>query len=132
MRYILDDEGYIETISFLYTVECNNKSCTGYKGTVPEGYSSLIEWSENAVIQAYKIVNGSLVYDANKETELIAKWEQEKKESETVDVDLSDYIKREEVSLVGKTGNYSDLLDEPVSLTNSEIEELLNIQEGGI
>ena len=128
MRYILDSFGYIETISFLYGIECNNKSCTEYKGTVPEGYTSLIEWSEKATIQAYKIVEGNLVYDADKENELIAKWEKEKEN--TTDADLTDYIKREEVSLVGKTGKYSDLLDEPVSLTNTEIEELLNNQEG--
>lgn len=126
MRYILNDEGYIETISFLYEIECNNKSCTEYKGTIPEGYSSLIEWSENAVIQAYKIVDGNLVYDAAKETELIAKWEEEQKETDIGNVDLTEYIKRVEVSTVGKTGKYSDLLDEPVSLTNTEIEVLIN------
>lgn len=74
MRYILDDLGYIETISFLHEIECNNKTCTEYTGSIPEGYSSLLEWSENAVIQAYKIVNGNLTYDANKQTELETEW----------------------------------------------------------
>lgn len=75
MRYTLNDAGYIETISFLHVVECNNKTCTEYIGTIPEGYSSLAEWSENAVIQAYKIVDGNLVYDADKENQLITQWE---------------------------------------------------------
>lgn len=77
MRYILDDLGYIETISFLHEIECNNKTCTEYTGSIPEGYSSLLEWSENAVIQAYKITNGNLVYDASKEAELEANWEKQ-------------------------------------------------------
>lgn len=77
MRYILSDEGYIETISFDYQVECNNKSCTEYTGTVPEGYSSLAEWSENAVIQAYKITNGNLTHDPDKETDLLNEWEKQ-------------------------------------------------------
>lgn len=125
MRYILDNEGYIETISFLYGIECNNKSCTEYTGEVPVGYNSLEEWNENSIIQAYKIENGNLVFDEAKATELEARWEQEEK-NHTGNVDLAEYIKREEVSLVGKTGKYSDLLDEPVSLTNTEIENLIN------
>lgn len=79
MRYILSDEGYIETISFDYQVECNNKSCTEYTGTVPEGYSSLAEWSKNAVIQAYKITNGNLTHDPDKETTLLSEWEKQTK-----------------------------------------------------
>lgn len=74
MRYTLNNEGYIETISFLHAVECNNKTCTEYTGTIPEGYSSLAEWSENAVIQAYKITNGNLTHDPDKEAELIDEW----------------------------------------------------------
>lgn len=98
MRYILSDEGYIETISFDYQVECNNKSCTEYTGTVPEGYSSLAEWSEKAVIQAYKITDGNLTHDPDKETTLLSEWEKQKKcilwegvyyMNETQEVDLS-------------------------------------------
>lgn len=77
MRYILNDEGYIETISFNNEITCNDKSCTEYTGTIPEGYSSLVEWNENAVIQAYHLVDGNLTYDADKETELLSKWEEE-------------------------------------------------------
>lgn len=125
MRYILNNEGYIETISFTNPIVCNG-SCTEYTGAIPEGYSSLLEWSENAVIQAYKIVDGNLVYDADKENQLIIQWENEKVEDDTSNVDLTEYIKKAEVSEVGKTGNYNDLLDEPIPLTNTEIEELIN------
>lgn len=78
MRYILNDEGYIEEISFLHEIECNNKTCTEYTGTIPEGYSSLAEWSEIAVIQAYKIVDGNLTYDPDKETALETDWKTHK------------------------------------------------------
>jgi hypothetical protein len=79
MRYILNDEGYIETVSFNYQVECNNKSCTDYTGSVPTGYETLAEWSENANINAYKIVDGNLTYDSNKDAELQALWESQRK-----------------------------------------------------
>ena len=75
MRYILNNEGYIEIISFSNEIECNNKTCTEYTGTVPSGYSSLAEWSKNAVIQAYKIVDGNLTHDPNKEEELEEEWQ---------------------------------------------------------
>lgn len=74
MRYILNDSGFIETISFDYQVECNNKSCTEYTGSVPTGYESLAEWSELANINAYKIVNGNLTYDSNEDTRLQNLW----------------------------------------------------------
>ena len=70
MRYILDDLGYIETVTFGGPVTCNNKSCTEYAGETPEGYDSLEEWDENANIRAYKIVDGNLVYDANRDAEI--------------------------------------------------------------
>ena len=74
MRYILNDEGYIETVSFTYEVECNNKTCTEYTGSVPTGYETLAEWDENANINAYKIVDGNLTYDSAKDTELQTLW----------------------------------------------------------
>ena len=74
MRYILNNENYIEEISFSNEIECNNKTCTEYMGIVPTGYSSLLEWSEIAVIQAYKIVDGNLTHDPDKETALLNEW----------------------------------------------------------
>ena len=74
MRYILNDSGYIETISFNYMVECNNKLCTEYTGTIPIGYETLSEWSENANINAYKIVDGNLVFDSEEDARLQSLW----------------------------------------------------------
>ena len=57
------------------------------------------------------------------------------KNLESGDIDLTDYAKKEELqayakndelSTVAKTGRYYDLTDEPVSLTNTEIENLIN------
>jgi len=74
MRYILNDSSYIETISFNYQVECNNKSCIEYTGEVPTGYESLAEWSELANINAYKIVDGNLTFDSEEDTRLQELW----------------------------------------------------------
>lgn len=75
MRYILDDSGYIEEVTFGAMIECNNKGCTEYTGTIPDGYTSLVEWSDNANIRAYKIVDGNLTFDADRDAELQAEWE---------------------------------------------------------
>lgn len=57
------------------------------------------------------------------------------KNLESGDIDLTDYAKKEELqaytktqdlSTVALTGRYYDLLDEPISMTNSEIENLIN------
>lgn len=88
MRYILDNEGYIESIAFGSYIECNNKSCTEYTGSIPTGYNSLCEWADNANIRAYYLVDGNLTYDSVKDQELQAKWEQESqsKPQETVTI----------------------------------------------
>jgi hypothetical protein len=82
MRYILNDNGFIETISFNYMVECNNKLCTEYTGTTPSGYETLAEWSENANINAYKIVNGNLTYDSEEDARLKSLWASQENEND--------------------------------------------------
>lgn len=72
MRYILDENNYIKAVSFGSQVICDGVSCTEYTGSIPSGYSSLGEWVSNAVIQAYYISAGELVYDAAKEAEIEA------------------------------------------------------------
>lgn len=74
MRYILNNEGYIETISFNNKITCNDKSCTEYTGTIPDGYTSLVEWAENANIRAYKLEDGNLVFNSFKNDELNYEW----------------------------------------------------------
>lgn len=74
MRYILDDNGYIEAVSCNH-IECNNKGCQEYTGAVPTGYNSLAEWAEKAIIRAFKIVDGNLVFDEARATELETEWD---------------------------------------------------------
>lgn len=88
MKYILDNNNYIEEVVFGASVECNNKSCTEYTGNIPTGYTSLENWADSANIRAYKIVNGNLVYDSAKDAELQAKWEQEANENKPVKIKL--------------------------------------------
>lgn len=84
MRYILDSKGYIEETTFGGIIICNDKECTEYVGSIPEGYDSLEDWNENATIQAYKIVNGNLVFDEERELELIQQQEKEDEENQFV------------------------------------------------
>lgn len=65
MRYILDNDGYVEAVS-CNPFECNDKGCTEYKGLIPLGYYSLAEWIEKANIRAYKIVDGTFTYDPDR------------------------------------------------------------------
>lgn len=77
MRYILDDLGYIEEVSFGAEIICNDKNCTEYIGDIPDGYENLLEWSVNANIRAYKIVDDNLVFDENRNAELQTLYKQE-------------------------------------------------------
>lgn len=74
MRYILDDSGYIDSVSCT-PFNCKDKSCQEYTGTIPSGYETLAEWAQNANIRAYKLVAGNLTYDEAKAAELEAEWE---------------------------------------------------------
>lgn len=76
MRYILDNSGYIDSVSCT-PFNCKDKSCTEYTGTIPDGYETIAEWAQNANIRAYKVVEGNLTYDEAKAAELEAKWAQE-------------------------------------------------------
>lgn len=83
MRYITNENGYIQAVSFNNILECQNKSCTEYTGTVPTGYESLSEWNENANINAYKIVNGNLVFDSEEDARLQSLWASQQANSGT-------------------------------------------------
>lgn len=65
MRYILDDNGYVESVSCNH-IECDFKGCTEYKGLIPLGYYSLEEWATKGNIRAYKIVDGTFTYDSDR------------------------------------------------------------------
>ena len=63
MRYELDDKGYILNVFF----GCYGSECIEYTGETPEGYETLSLWAENANIKAYKLIDGNLVYDENRD-----------------------------------------------------------------
>lgn len=69
MRYILDDRGYVKYCSNTY-ITCENKTCTSYEGTIPNGYETIEEWVQKANIRAYKIVDGNLTYDSDEDARL--------------------------------------------------------------
>jgi hypothetical protein len=75
MKYILDDLGFIEAVSY-HPIECDNKTWLEYTGAIPEGYESLDDWILNANIRAYKIVENNLTYDAARDAALEAEWEE--------------------------------------------------------
>lgn len=77
MRYILDNDGYIEEVSFGGIIACKNNTCTEYIGEIPQmiddnekQYADLEEWCSiecsNERLNAWKIVDSNLVYDENK------------------------------------------------------------------
>lgn len=65
MRYIVNANNYITTISFGCYVECQDDGCTEYTGSVPTGYTSLEDWyaDEAEKLYRWKIVNGQLTLD---------------------------------------------------------------------
>lgn len=80
MRYILDADGYVSICSET-NITCENKTCTAYTGTVPDGYDSLIDWhtQERERLNAWKIESGNLVFDEDKYNQLKAIYEAETK-----------------------------------------------------
>ncbi len=133
MRYILNNEGYIEELSFSREIECNNKTCVEYMGIVPTGYSSLLEWSEIAVIQAYKVIDGNLTHDPTKETALLNEWaiQKEKNKPEVIGNKVTSIseestdIQYPSAKCLYRTISNLDIPDVQ-SLSNTEIENLIN------
>lgn len=78
MRYRLDANGYVESVFW----GCYSNGCAEYTGTVPNGYTDLNDWSTNALINAYYLVNGNLVLDEEKLADLEAKIEQDSIDNE--------------------------------------------------
>lgn len=74
MRYETDVNGYITCVVW----GCYTPGSTEYNGEIPAGYSTLVEWADNACINAYYIdKNGNLVLDAEREAELKIIYEQQ-------------------------------------------------------
>lgn len=133
MRYILNNENYIEEISFSNEIECNSKTCTEYMGIVPTGYNSLLEWSEIAVIQAYKVVDGNLTHDPDKETALLNEWaiQETRNKPEVIGNKVTSInenstdIQYPSAKCMYRTISSLDIPDVQ-SLSNTEIENLIN------
>lgn len=77
MRYILNGEGYLYQVSFGAEISCSLGNCTEYIGDIPEGYETLQEWHDKEIekLNAWKIVDGNLVFDANKWNKLLEQYE---------------------------------------------------------
>lgn len=86
MRYILNEDGYIYDISFGAEISCNLGECTEYTGQIPEGYETIEEWfdSELDKLNAWKIVDGNLLYDPVRYSRLEKQYEQEEYENTPV------------------------------------------------
>ena len=67
MRYVTNADDYLVAVSFGADIECEWGYCTEYEGEVPDKYSSLDAWylAECEQLWKWKIVDGSLVYDAD-------------------------------------------------------------------
>lgn len=67
MRYVTNADGYLAAVSFGADIECEWGYCTEYEGEVPDDYDSIDQWylAECEQLWKWKIVDGSLVYDAS-------------------------------------------------------------------
>ena len=86
MKYILNSEGYIYDIAFGTEIECDLGTSTLYAGEVPTGYSTLEEWHDGEIdkLNAWKIVDGNLVFDNARYNELQSEWEKEATENKQI------------------------------------------------
>lgn len=84
LRYILDKDGYVCHASLGALIVCDLGECTEYNGEVPEEYETLIEWYETQVsenkLNAWKIVNGNLVYDPDRDYKLALQYDEDEKQ----------------------------------------------------
>lgn len=70
MNYELDSEGYISKVFF----GCTSGQCSEYTGAIPGEYDSLGEWAESVNIQAYKVVDNTLIYDFERDKKISAEY----------------------------------------------------------
>lgn len=83
LRYITDNEGYLFHVSFGGLISCDLGECTEYNGDIPDGYETIEEWygEEHEKINAWKIVDGNLVYDDNRYKEIQRRCEVEEEQN---------------------------------------------------
>lgn len=83
MRYVLNDDGYIYDVAFGSQIECSLGTCTEYSGEVPSDYETIEEWLDGEIdkLNAWKIVDGNLVFDNDKYKELQNKYKLEEEDN---------------------------------------------------
>ncbi len=86
LRYILDKDGYVCHASLGGFIVCSLGECTEYKGEVPNGYETIEEWHDKEIerLNAWKIVDGNLVFDENRSYKLKILYEQQNNENSCV------------------------------------------------
>lgn len=122
MRYILID-GYIDEIVFgASSIECKGKVSTEYTGTIPTGYTSLQAWAvgEEGKLNAWKIVDGNLVFDNAKYNDLQAKYEKQEKDNS--------YVRHKEIDAIN-VSNSKDVKDLYES-KKSSADEIITFSNG--
>lgn len=67
MRYIVNSNGYVTSVSFGANITCGDNSCTEYTGSVPADYKSLEDWylQESEKLYRWKIIEGELTLDSS-------------------------------------------------------------------
>lgn len=122
MRYILDNEGYIYNVSFGAEISCSLGDCTEYTGEVPADYETLEEWHDAEIerLNAWKIVEGNLVFDANKYDEIQSRI--------AIEAEENSHVTHKEIEAfrVEQDENLKELYDEQ-SIENSSVIRLNTI-----
>ena len=86
LRYILGHDGYICHASIGGLIVCDLGECTEYTGEIPNNYFTIEEWydSEYERLNAWKIVDGNLVFDTARYSQLQKKCAKEEEENRLV------------------------------------------------
>ena len=124
LRYILNKDGYVCHASLGGLIVCDLGECTEYTGEVPKGYETIYEWYDKEIekLNAWKIVDGNLVFDENKYNEIQKRCEKEAEEntlathgwvngrinktSNVVKSELSKVASDSELLLINDSGNF--------------------------
>jgi hypothetical protein len=109
MFYTLYNTDYIQNVYF----GCTNAEETAieYVGDMPAGYTSFEDWAEQENINAWRVVEGDLVYDASKDEELQEQYNADHEDNRHItNKELQDTLANtsltdEEISLVVSNSN---------------------------
>ena len=117
LRYILDKDGYVCHASVGGFIVCDSGECTEYNGKTPEGYETIDEWYEVQInekkLNSWKIVEGDLVFDANRDYKLRVAYEREEDENR--------FVTRKELGIknTNEVNPYANLYPSVKSVSNA-------------